>query len=327
MQGITLEAGPMEAIISGGISFFTLKAKGKIKSGQRFLLYKDLKATETADNMRLTLKVPNGKDFSKNTKIRYQGIEVGHLTELHFNADLDQVVCRAIVEKNAEKLFREDTVLYLVGPQIDLSGVRNLDTVLSGAYIALRPGTGKPASEFTVIPQGPGTNEIYPGLNIILESETLGSLKPGRPIYYRQVPVGQITGYKLSKSGKQVWVTANIMPEYKHLVRSGTKFWNVSGIEITGGVFGGMNVSTESLEAFLTGGVALATPEGEEMGNPVASGVHFVLAKKVEKGWKSWAPDLSTYPHITPNAKKTKAALQKGAKAVKMEGAEGSPNL
>ncbi len=306
LQGISVETGPLEAIIDGGISFYNPEKTTKLKRNQTFSLYRNKEAAEYAGRLQLSLRLHNAKGINKHTKIRYQGIEIGRVTAVQFDQNLDQVLARAMVQKEAEKLFRTDSVLYMVGPQIGLAGIQNLDTVISGAYISVRPGTGKSAHEFTVLPQAPGRSETYAGLNIVLESTTRGSLKPGSPIYYRQVPVGRITGYELSPTGQQVWLEANIRPEYQYLIHTGTKFWNVSGIEVSGGVFSGMTISTESMEAMVRGGVALATPEGEKMGSVAAAGDHFVLAKKAAAGWKSWAPELATAPnkevHSTPMA-------------------------
>ncbi len=292
LQGLTVETGPLEAIIGGGIAFITPTVKEKFDTDKPLLLYPNQEAARNADNLHLRLYLHNAKGISKQTKIRYQGIEIGHITALHFDENLDQVIARAVVMQKARKLFRRDSILYLVGPQIGLTGVRNLDTVLSGAYITLRPGTGEATDQFTVLPQAPGRNATYAGLNITLESESLSSLNPGSPIYYRQIPVGLITGYQLSPTGQQVWLDANIQPEYQYLVHSGTKFWNASGIEVSGGVLSGMTVNTESVEALIRGGVAFATPEGEAMGKPAQNGEHFVLAKKSETGWKEWSPEL-----------------------------------
>ncbi len=297
LQGISVETGPLEAIINGGISLYNPKKKTKLKRNQVFFLYKNKQEADYSGRLQLNLRLHNAKGINKYTKIRYQGIEIGRVVDVHFDQNLDQVLARAVVQKEAEKLFRTDSVLYIVGPQIGLSGIQNLDTVVGGSYITLRPGTGEAAREFTVLPQAPGRSATYAGLNIVLESKSRGSLKPGSPIYYRQVPVGRITGYELSPTGRQVWLGANIQPEYRHLVHKGTQFWNVSGIEVSGGVFSGMTISTESMEAMVRGGVALATPEGEKMGKAAAGGDHFVLAKKAEAEWKSWAPELATEPN------------------------------
>jgi paraquat-inducible protein B len=297
LQGITLETRPLEAIVSGGIAFITPDTKASKKLKKIYTLYPSREEASNADSLHLSLRLHNGKGISKHTKIRYQGIEIGQITALHFDKALKQILAEVVIQEEAKSLFREDSVLYFVGPQISLSGVHNLDTVLSGSYISLVPGTGESAVEFTVLPAAPDGVKTYAGLNIILESESKGSLKPGSPIYYRKVPVGQVTGYELSPTAQHVWLSANIHPEYQHLVHRGTKFWEASGIEVSGGVLSGMTLSTESMEALIVGGISMSTPEGKEMGAMTMSGNHFLLHKKAEDGWKKWSPEL-TIPGI-----------------------------
>ena len=308
LQGISLESGSLESIISGGISLYNPEHITPLKKGRIFHLYKNLNTAEDADGLQLTLHLHSANGVNKNTKIRYQGIVIGRIVALDFNVSFDQVIARAVVRKEAKKLFCKDSVLFLVGPQVGLDGIRNINTILGGAYISLWPGTGKPSDEFSVLPRAPGRSEMHAGLNIILESPDRGSLKPGSPVYYRRVPVGSITGYQLSPTGRQVWLRANILPEYAFIVRQGTKFWNVSGVEVNGGVFSGLSVRSESLEALVKGGVALATPTGKDMGGPVTDGHHFPLAEKGKKEWRAWAPDLRS---ITNPVAETNAATRK----------------
>ena len=292
LQGISLETGSLESIFSGGISLYNPKQTSRLRKGAVFHLYKDLQAARDADGLHLTLHLHSAKSINKHTKIRYHGITIGHITDIDFNAGFNQVTARAVVRKNAKKLFREHTILYLVKPQVSLAGIRNLDTFLGGSYISLRPGRGAVSDEFTVLAETAGESETSAGLHIILESPTRGSLGPGSPIYYRRIQVGSITGYHLSPTGRQVWLQADILPEYAFIVHRGTKFWNVSGIEVSGGVFSGMSIKTESMEALIRGGVALATPPGKIMGGPAVDGLHFPLAKKAEDEWKKWQPNL-----------------------------------
>ncbi len=56
------------------------------------------------------------------------------------------------------------------------------------------------------------------------------------------------------------------------LIRENTKFWNASGIHVSGGIFSGLSVSTESLEGLMAGGIALTTPNNEKMENSVIEG-------------------------------------------------------
>lgn len=130
------------------------------------------------------------------------------------------------------------------------------------------------------------------GLNLILETDRLGSLGYDKPIYYRQVQVGHTTGYELSATGQKVLVYVNIHKEYVNLIRKNTRFWNTSGFRIKGGLMTEMKISTESLAAIIGGGISLSTPNEEEMGTPVHEGQHYILHNDPEDAWFNWSPIL-----------------------------------
>lgn len=301
LQGVNLETAPFDALLNGGISFFTGSKGDPVRSEQTFPLYESQQEAINADALHLTLQFSDGEGVAKNTEIRYQGIGIGKVTELSLDPATGEVRGEAFVHQEMARLFRRDTTLHLVKPEIGLSGVRHLGTLISGAYIEVHVGSGKPHTDFEVFPEAAEAPLPATGLNIILETATLGSLKQGSPIYYRQVKVGRITGYRLSPTAQEVWLTANIEPAFTKLIYSGTKFWNASGIKVSGGVLSTLTVHTESVEALLAGGVALATPEGEEIGVPAAPGNHFQLADKSEESWLQWQPQLpSSAPVAAP---------------------------
>ena len=130
------------------------------------------------------------------------------------------------------------------------------------------------------------------GLNIVLETPALGSLKPDSPVYYRQVRVGRVMGSALSPTAQEVFVFVNIEEPYNALIHENTVFWNASGITVDAGIFSGVQVYTESMESILAGGIAFATPEGESMGAPVRSGHHFILQDKMDEDWLAWKPKI-----------------------------------
>ena len=227
--------------------------------------------------------------MNNKTKIKYQGIEIGSITAVRFAPDMKSVIAEGKVQKKAENLFRQNTRLWLVKPEFGLSGVRHLETVLTGPYIDVMPGDGELKNNFTLLSDIPDT-ESYAGLNIVLETSRLGSLSKNSPVYYRQIQVGQVTGFALSPTAQQVWVRVNIHPAYIDLVHNGTRFWSVSGIRASWGLFSGFDLDSESLEAIIAGGIALATPPEEEMGEPAMGGDHFTLHEKSEQTWLDWSP-------------------------------------
>ncbi|WP_152992803.1 MlaD family protein, partial [Pseudomonas aeruginosa] len=120
--------------------------------------------------------------------------------------------------------------------------------------------SGAPSREFTIRPKAPPLNTDAPGLHLVLTSDKLGSIDIGAPILYRQVRVGSVQSYQLSRDRQRVVVGVHIEPVYADLVRKHTRFWNASGISISGGL-SGFKVHSESLLTLVAGGIAFSTPE------------------------------------------------------------------
>ncbi|MDD2462705.1 MAG: MlaD family protein [Desulfobulbus sp.] len=292
LQGVNLETAPFDALINGGISFFTAGQGSAVHSEQNFPLYASAQEAENADALRLHLHFKSGEGISTSTEIRYQGIKVGRLSALQLDPASSEVRAEACVDPAMATLFRRNSRLRLIRPEANITGIKHVETLLSGAYIDLQQGLGAQITEFTVLPLAEDTTQPKSGLNLILETSSLGSLKKGNPIYYRQIRVGQIIDYQLSPTAQEVWLKVNIEEPFSRLIYTGTRFWNASGIKVSGGVLSGMTVRAESVESLLVGGIGLATPEGTEMGPPAYPGQHFKVSETIDETWLKWHPQI-----------------------------------
>jgi paraquat-inducible protein B len=72
-----------------------------------------------------------------------------------------------------------------------------------------------------------------------------------------------VQSYQFSKKRKQLVIGVHIEKEYEGLVNASTRFWNASGITLTGGLTGGIQVKSESLQSLMAGGIAFETPEAK----------------------------------------------------------------
>lgn len=289
LSGIEVQTGPLSSILNGGISFITPEEGEAVSEGVQFVLYENYEAALHQDSIPITVHLDKTGGVKDKTKITYRGIRIGSILRTRFTPGLREIVAEGIIYREAEDLLRENTSMWLVKPQFGLSGIRHLETALTGPYIDILPGGGNACTDFTLLPELPAAN-LQTGLNIILETPRLGSLARNSPVYYRQVQVGQVMGFELSPTAQNVWVRVNIRPKYASLIYSGTRFWPVSGIRASWGLFSGFDLSTESMEAIIAGGLAFATPPGEEMGEPAVNGDHFQLQEKSEKSWLDWSP-------------------------------------
>ena len=225
-----------------------------------FLIYKGI--SEAGTMIRVHFPDGNGIIVGK-TPVKYKGIDVGVVKSIEVDEQLSGVYVHIEMVKEADPSLNTGTKFWLVRPQASLTQISGLDTIISGNYIAVAVGQGYYATEFEAL-RSPPLDVPDDALLVTLTSDTLGSLNIGSPVYFKRVPVGEIVRTTLADDNASIVVEAVIEPEYKHLVKKQSRFWNVSGIKIEAGI-SGINVQTESLATLIAGGIAFDSPtSGDE---------------------------------------------------------------
>ena len=102
--------------------------------------------------------------------------------------------------------------------------------------------------------------------------------------------MGSITGSRLSRDATAAELEAFIQQRYARLVRMGSRFWLVSGVDVNFGLFRGLQINVESLRTLVGGGVAFATPE--DASAAVKDGTLFLLHDKPQPEWLEWHPKI-----------------------------------
>ncbi len=300
--GLEVQSAPLASIMMGAVSFMNPESKtagksgknrGRIKRNQTFKLYKSLKDALAADYVPVTIHFPDAQDLAVNSKIKHHGIDIGYVQKVSLEKNMKTFLVKALVEKDAAGLFTTGAMVWVVKPEISIRGIKNLGTVVTGPYINVQRGPGSRTTDITGLASPPLIQKTLRGLDIVVEADTLGSLRRGCPVYYRRVRIGTITGYRLAPDARGVWIYLNIEDRFTPLIRKNTHFWNASGIRVDAGLFSGIDVKTETVEAIIAGGIALATPEGDEMGPVVSGGHHFRLYDQPEDKWLKWKPAIS----------------------------------
>lgn len=293
LSGVDIQTSSFQSIFSGGIGCINVAEGAPISPDNPYPLYDSLDEALHADEVELTVHFEETHGLKEGAPVKYKGIVAGRVTKISFSNNLQIVTAKVRVEKSIASLFRAQTRIWVEQAELNLSRVKNLDTIIFGSFLTFLAGEGEPTRTFMALNSPPHTEIANKtGLGIILDTSHLGSLGVGSPVYYRQVKVGQVTGSRLSPSFKKVYVFVSISSPYIAIIRENTRFWNVSGAKIEGGIFSGITVSTESLEAIMKGGIAFATPDNEQVGNQAVAGQHFSLYDKPEKEWLDWSPDV-----------------------------------
>jgi paraquat-inducible protein B len=226
------------------------------------------------------------------TPVRYRGVQVGEVTGVTLAKDEKSAVVRIRLTKSGEGMAREGSEFWIVRPRVGFGQITGLSTVLSGPEIAVKPGKKENQTkyQFTGLETPPAALEG--GLRIVLRAQR-PKMRVDAPVYYRGVEVGVVHKLDLAPNALSADVHVVIYPRDVGLVREGSAFWDVSGVNVRGGILKGVEVQFESLRAFITGGIEFATPPGTARAK---QGTVFFLYEEPKKEWLAWSPKINIPP-------------------------------
>jgi hypothetical protein len=248
---------------------------------------------------RITVRFEHGHSIEPGDRLRHRGIEAGEVTSVTLDEDLGGVRMTIAVEPDAAALAREGSQFWIERPQVSLTRVSGLETIVGGQYLAVLPGPvdAPRKTQFAGL-EAPPVGELAPGgLEILLEADQLGGLQPRAPITYRGVQVGRVIGVGLATDAASVTAHAFIEPAYVQLIRDNTQFWRKSGLDVSVGL-SGVELDVESLSSVAMGGVSFATEEPP--GKPVKTGHTFTLHDQADDEWLEWRPRVPVGSELLP---------------------------
>jgi paraquat-inducible protein B len=223
------------------------------------------------------------------TPLRYHGVQVGEVTGVALSKDEKNALVRIRLTKSAEGIAREGSQFWIVRPRVGFGQISGLNTVLSGPEIGVKPGKPEEKRQYEFSGLETPPSSIEGGLRIVLRAER-PKMRVDAPVYYRGVEVGVVHKLDLAPNALSADIHIVIFPRYVNLVREGSAFWDVSGVNVRGGILKGVEVQFESLRSFITGGIEFATPPGTKR---VKQDSVFFLHDEPKKEWLAWAPKIS----------------------------------
>ena len=209
---------------------------------------------------------------AKKTPIRYKDVQVGKVKKINLSDDLKKVTVTAEIFPEMASHLGKDTRFWIEKPRVTLKGISGLDTLVSGVHISLDPGETEGVDSIILdhydgLSSPPIFTSGEEGTLLSLNTHNLGSLAVGSPVYYHKINVGEVTSFKLNEatpasSTQTVDVSIYIRAPYDKNIKTNTRFWNASGIDVNL-TSSGVSVQMESLTSLLIGGVAFETPANE----------------------------------------------------------------
>lgn len=280
-DGIKVQAAPLQSLIQGGIAFDTLPGVEN-RQAKHWILYHNLQQAQSSGTT-ITLLAATSTGITTGSAITYQGIKVGEVVATQLDFKQSQVKFQARIQTQyAPFIARENSVFWPLTPNVSLQGIDNLSSMLMPS-IAVHPGDGAKQSTFTLADQA----YKAAGVRFTLQTEQRGSIKPGTPILYREIEVGQVIQVELGQLADRVVATIDIQADYAYLVRQNSLFWNSSGVDVSIGL-SGANLRSGSLDSIMRGGISFATPEQKQLAPAATPGDSFYLHPKGQEDWKRW---------------------------------------
>jgi paraquat-inducible protein B len=251
------------------------------------------KILEKGPEITIVFSSADGLEANK-TKIDYNGLDVGTLTGIKLMNDHKHVIATAAMSPKAKDFLVKDTQFWVVKPRVTGLNISGLGTLISGYYIGVQLGQSKESERsFTALETPPLTGDV-PGRIFMLKTSELGSLGAGTPIFFRQLPAGQVVSYELDKDGKFLNVKIFVQAPYDQYVNPDTRFWNASGVDVSL-TAAGLHVQTESVMSILAGGIAFETPASDAPLPPAEPDTQFTLFDDRADAFKPPANDPYTY--------------------------------
>ncbi len=234
----------------------------------------------------ITFKTGDGLEAGK-TKVKYKDVEVGLVKDVTIARDITHVIATVELKKEVTPYLVEDTKFWVVRPRISGGGITGLGTLMGGSHIGVDVGRSKqPQRAFTGLETAPAVAMDVPGSRFQLHSTDLGSLDIGSPVYFRRIQVGQVASYELDKDGNGVTFTVFVAAPYDKYVRTNTRFWNASGVDLTMDA-SGLKLDTQSLMSILIGGIAFQTLDESAEAPPTGANTAFTLFATRDEAMKN----------------------------------------
>jgi paraquat-inducible protein B len=231
---------------------------------------------ERGPRVSITFESGEGLEVGK-TLVKYRDVTIGRVSQITLSDDRTHVEVIADLVKRASDLIVKDSQFWVVRPRFGVGWASGLDTLLSGAYIGVEPGTsGEGRTDFVGLETPPPLAHSIQGRRLVLATHDLGSLSTGAPVYFHRFQVGRVIDEHLDDSTGDARIVVFIDAPHNRDVTPATRFWNASGVDLDLSA-DGLKVRTQSVATILAGGIAFGdAPQGPDA-NAAGPGADFKL--------------------------------------------------
>ncbi len=157
--------------------------------------------------------------------IKFRDVAIGKVMRIELQDGGEGVSIYARMNKESEPYLNQSTRFWIVSPQVDSSGIKGLDTLLHGTYIAMHAQRkGKLVTAF--VGQSKPFRSDEEGRQIQLSTRELGNVHVGAAVYYHNLRAGMVEKIDLADDHRTTVVTIFVEKAYADLINVTTKFWH-----------------------------------------------------------------------------------------------------
>lgn len=223
--GLNLEVSSLYSALVGGITVITEDKNAKKISENSSRLVYDSKE-DLAEKVDIELLLNTAKDIDKNTLIMYKGLVVGKIKELIL---IDEKVnAKAVIYDKFKYLLTNNSTFTLQKTEVGLSGVKNIGNVISGNFIEIEYKKGKEQFSFDLTNTDLSNDTSTDNFLVTLFTNNLNSITTDTKIYYKNIVIGKVSDYSLTKNFKQIKLELKINGDFRKLINDKTLFYDMS---------------------------------------------------------------------------------------------------
>lgn len=230
---------------------------------------------ELGEEIRIVFPKNEGLNAGQS-QIKYRDIQIGTVKKIVLQKDGDGVVVIARMDKLATPYLNDKAKFWIVKPEVGVSGVSGLDTLLSGTYINMfSEKDGQYKDNFY------GLEEAYSiakeGVYYQLTAPSGFNISRGTPIYFKNMKVGQVEYVNISLDSQNIDFVVFIQQLYVPYVHRDSKFWVTSTVDVSF-ANGRLDVNVAPLSNLVQGGIEFSSTH-ENINDTVPDNFVFRLYK------------------------------------------------
>ena len=231
---------------------------------------------------------------ASQTKVQYQGMEVGDVESVKWHRDLKHVDVVLSMHADMEGHLGPETRFWIGGDNLSLTNLSDIKGLIAGPHIGVDPRAGKTVRHFVGLKERPLVTADMQGTIYTLHAPKLASVSRGSQIYYLDLKVGRILEHELTDNGHGFDIRAFVEAPYDQLIHTGSRFWNASAVDFS--MSGpGPHMRLQSVPALLQGAVAFETPSGAAAGPRAQPDARFTLYDSRDAAMNAAPPDGVEY--------------------------------